>query len=251
MWEAELDRPLRLDCGPGPWPPDRSDISDYCRVMKCRKCGWYSKRQSTPWCDKCGRVANESTFSDVAQFVPYESSPQDYCLGTRRIPFRLFAPDVRSIEKYRASWSQADTTKAAWTYDESEMEEDTFKHYIGTRPTIGNLLKMIAPMDEEKYKEIARGSDYQKGAIFLENKNDLILLRLLHNDRGFELFCGNEGHLLNGKVGGDIKAEWAKEKRSGVSINRVYIELKVVLLITLFCFYAFLATDNRDSVVFA
>ena len=128
---------------------------------------------------------------------------------------------------------------------------DTFKHYIGTRPTIGNLLKMIAPMDEEKYKEIARGSDYQKGAIFLENKNDLILLRFLHNDRGFELFCGNEGHLLNGKVGGDIKAEWAKEKRSGVSINRVYIELKVVLLITLFCFYAFLATDNRDSVVFA
>lgn len=103
---------------------------------------------------KCGRVASERDFGKV-QSKPYQEQRDDVYLGRKTIPFRIVARDPRKMARYKDSWTQE-----GWTYDETEMREDLFRHRFGERPTAEMILASIP---------IVKEADMPKDGRFLTN----------------------------------------------------------------------------------
>ena len=219
--------------GAGPYSPDSVDAqrSD---VDSCRKCGWYS-RKDCAYCQKCGRLGWKSSYRIPEQSVAYDKTER-VCLGTRTMNFTILSRDVRSMRKYKASWTagQASADQSndnandagAWVYDECEMEGDVFKHRLGPRPTISSITKLLSCYSKDRLKEMAKQNqnqitEEQLDAIFLEDHNDWAILKQLEcvykfgkkptlNSKGEEIMDEYD-------IGGDILATWDEESRSGVS----------------------------------
>lgn len=216
---AERGRPYAYLGGNGPWAPDHAVASTVTYLAKCRKCGWLSRLVGgNKWCLKCGRIAQDEALSSLEQSVVYKSKKDDIFLGTREISFRLVSRDPRLIEKYRESWSAADTSTAAWTYDAAEMEEEVFRSRLGKHPRINDLLTLLLNVREEKLKEwMSNDKMKEKGleAMILDNPCDAALLKALH----ISTKLGEEPlPYENGEYPcGDISAVWHKAERKGVS----------------------------------
>jgi hypothetical protein len=226
----------------GPFAPDDAILKDErpaALLTQCRKCNWHSRLQkststsaigSGDWCHKCGIVICEDRFGKQQCSSPYKNDKDDILLGERTMPFTIVARDPRDFDEFKDAWTDADKSSSALTYDETEMENDTFRHRLGKRPMLKNVLDCIPIVEKEKMPKSGHVSgstvsrygsgDAPAGAeetegIVLENRNDLLLLQILGRTDGF---CDTTGHPIDG----DIVANWDKTSRSGVSSCNYY-----------------------------
>ena len=249
----------------GPLSPTHPHASSDRSLRKCSKCLWYSHRRSS-YCLKCGRVGWAPASGGPTQSVPYKIREDSVYLGTRKIAFRIVSRDVRAMPKYKDSWASHSVEAAAanndsvasWTYDESEMEENVFKHRLGKQPTISNIVDLVARYKEDKLKEMAKDKDSKERnleAIILENQNDLTLLRVLKNVDTFgeKPYVNMRGiEVPNTRdIAGDVTAKWDRENRSGVRhlSSRIYMRFgffSFFHLTIIFLFCSFYLDDNSE-----
>jgi hypothetical protein len=225
----------------GPFAPDDAILKEAkpaALLTQCRKCNWHSRLQkSTPtsaigsgdWCHKCGVVICEDRFGKQQCSSPYKNGNADILLGERIIPFTIVAHDPRDFDKFKDAWTDTDKSSSALTYDETEMEDDTFRHRLGKRPMLKNVLDCIPIVEKEKMPKsghvsgLPTGSQYgsddaaaeETEGIVLENRYDLQLLQVLARTDGFREY--------GDPIDGDIVASWDKTSRSGVSSCNYHI----------------------------
>jgi len=122
--------------GPGPFSPSDTVAQSDQNLTACRRCGWFNRffhrnfRYYTrlhptgflDWCQACGRVASAKDFGKN-QSEPYQprATGGDVLLGTREIPFPIFAHDPRKMYQYADKWKSEQ-----WEYNEAEMKYDVF-----------------------------------------------------------------------------------------------------------------------------
>jgi hypothetical protein len=221
----------------GPFAPDDAILKDKRSLVlltRCRKCYWYSRVTSTStsaigsgdWCHKCGVVICEDRFGK--QQFSYKKGKDDILLGERIMPFTIVAHNPREFDEFKSYWTDADKSSSERTYDETEMEEDTFRHRLGKRPLLKNVLKCIPIVEKEKMPKTGSVHGFPTGfghhgsacaaedteGIVLESRNDLHVLQMLAINGGFGRIAGwNAGDPIDG----DIVASWDKTTHSGVS----------------------------------
>lgn len=199
--------------GNGPFKSDHPLASaDPVRFPACVKCAWRNRRVALYHrsldlrCLKCGRATIEAR--SLKNGGAYHSKETDYFLGTKTIGFRIIPSDLRKMQRYRSSWESADATDPAWKYDESDIQADVFKYRIGANPTAQSIIDLVPEWDADKLR--AKNEE----GIVLDNPNDIPLLRILART------C--LGHNIGSQAGQnsfhvDIKANWKKQERIGVS----------------------------------
>jgi hypothetical protein len=258
--------------GVGPFPPDTAGASGpNTALTKCRKCAWFNKfahkdfkfdrdvakgiqrGRTVPhwcispnpnhpllhntdeihptgfmdWCHACGCVASERDLCKI-QSQSYVPSQYSIFLGTKTIEFRLKAHDPRDMEKYSEKWAQE-----AWTYDESEMEQELFEHRLGEFPVLEMIVASMPITTEDKipsdgrYRErdsegaqvMAKASVSETEAVLIDNHGDgLILKTLFKTSPKFGAANAAEPtESLCSYIDGDIKAVWDNSTRKGVS----------------------------------
>jgi hypothetical protein len=203
LYESDDNDPPQQFIEPGPFEPGHAHPVHFPACVKCR---WHNHRaveHNDPRCGKCGRVITSA--QGLNRGVTYKSKPTDYFLGTKIVQFRIIPSDVRSLDEYRSSWSEADKTDPAWKYDEGDMQEDIFIYRVGSNPTASSILKLVSEWDTDKLRE------KNEEGIVLDTPNDIPLLRVLAR-QGFGTRCWDIR-----SYDGDIKAKWQKEQRLGVS----------------------------------
>jgi hypothetical protein len=232
-YESEDDDDQGFNYEKGPFAPGDAILKDdrpAALLTQCRKCNWYSRLTATmvgsgDWCHKCGIVICEDRFGKQQCSSPYKNGKDDILLGERIMPFTIVAHDPRDFDVFKNIWTNDDKPSSEWTYDEAEMEDDTFRHRLGKRPLLKNVLDCIPIVEKEKMpksghvtgltlngKESSAAEDTE--GIVLENRNDLQLLQILATTDGFRGMAGrNDGHPIDG----DIVASWDKTSRAGVS----------------------------------
>jgi len=192
---------------------------------KCRKCGFEESPSGSDKCEYCGRVISESLM-DKERSLDYKRIPKDVYLGERVIDFRIFAPDLRSMDKYKASWRMADKASPAWKYDESEIEEDIFRHRLGKRPRLQSrssrpCIKFVSRNEKGRIEK------NQQEAIIVENENDLSLLQFLR--LATQIGMGNHKDHCTGRIladmsiRGNIEAAWDKANRKGTFKVQIFL----------------------------
>mmetsp|Transcript_17991 Transcript_17991/g.26380 ORF Transcript_17991/g.26380 Transcript_17991/m.26380 type:complete len:1495 (-) Transcript_17991:800-5284(-) len=262
----------KFGIGKGPFPPSDTEAST-CEVLtKCRKCLWYSrfehsnyrrkKTKSTrrpngsyhmtrvpdlhhvgelDWCHNCGRVANERDFFKE-QSISYKPDDSDVFLGTKTLPFRIKSHDPRTMAPFQSYWSEE-----GQTYDQSEMDEDMFKHRIGEYPLLKMLLSSIPIVAEGdipktgtvrnpvttqisgswRWTSEPPAAAHETEAILLESLNHRVLLEELYHFHDIAE-QKNEDVLIRMRdgddtIGGDIRATWDKAGRKGELTIRLYL----------------------------
>ena len=170
--------------GKGPYEPDNELAASAPDLTKCRKCGWYNRflhrnfarllsvKKSVmttepplhpvgflDWCHSCGRVASEKDFGKV-QAQAYTRKRGDIFLGEKTIPFSIVAHDPRNFAKYKQRWKDHEGSGPEWTFSESEMEEDVFRHRLGQYPSLQIILASIPVLPKDKLPK--EGSLYMK-----------------------------------------------------------------------------------------
>lgn len=192
-------------------------LSSLTSKWRC-KCGFETRSFAKYRCGKCGRLCRENT--DRTDSLDYQRVPNDFYFGERIIAFRIHAPDVRSMSKYENEWQAADNRSPEWRYDESEMEEDAFEHYLGKRPTLSKIMSLVSK------KEKGEIENKEKECIILEEENDLFLLYFLSiatevGKGNYKIPRGNGTKRIHGDnmVRGTIEAVWNKQERNGVSFG--------------------------------
>jgi hypothetical protein len=156
-------------------------------------------------CLRCGRITVDS--EKRKQGVRYSRKDSDISLGERTITFRIVPLDVRVKSQYCTSWREADVSDPTWKYDEAEMEADVFNFRIGTYPSPSLIVDMTTIWEESKMRR------KNEEGIILDNYDDMALLQVLKKDK----FEKVRRSFDSAKFFGDMKAEWNKTKRSGVS----------------------------------
>ena len=232
---AELERErARVAVPRGPFKPDDATARENTELTKCRKCAWFNKfdhrnftvlsshlrRVGTDdWCHACGRIASVRDFGKK-QSTPYQPELGDVSLGSKQISFGIKAHDPRKIEDFKKNWEEHEDTSDKWTYNDTEMEEDFFRHRIGKNPCLDRILLSVPVVAADSIPETAKviTSNYaaiidrsnpaanETEALLLENDADLTLLRELHE------FCE-----YNDVLGMILRAKWDKVQRQGVS----------------------------------
>jgi hypothetical protein len=104
------------------------------------------------------------------------------------------------MPRYQINWERADTTSQEWSYDEVEMETDTFRHLLGTHPEVNRILQVITYASDDK-----NCSDRVRDKVVVEKESTIDLFQLL-NDDSHAVKC-------------NTIAEWDGSSRSGVSIT--------------------------------
>ena len=230
----------------GPWAPTLGASKNKSGVLKglltqCRRCSYFNKFDHLnytkvlsnkekayttgpqDYCHACGRVASEKDFGKI-QLEKFNPSIGDVCLGEKIIPFTIKAHDPRKFRDAGKYWMR-NAGKPGWEYDETEMEEDFFRHHIGKNPTLRSILTAVPVRDEvpDFTGDLRKGTMYpskkapgitESGALLLENKADLSLL--------LELFHFRNSIFVNTSdvfVGVETHAEWNKDTRRGVSFQ--------------------------------
>jgi hypothetical protein len=228
----------------GPFPPDTMAAPRDVSLTKCRKCGWFSrlthhhpnlpkirefiKYSSSDWCHQCGRVASERDFGKM-QVLEYKPRAGDFYFGKKEIPFRIKSHDPRLFHEYKTNWESADENSPEWVYNEAEMEEDTFRHRLGTHPEIVRILECIPTVSEDKIKKtgLVRKSNVDprfsqnragntKNPALAEETNAIIIQKQSH----IQLFMALYEMVPRREQGittSDVVAEWDTSSRSGVS----------------------------------
>ena len=172
--------------GAGPFEPTDAVAQSDPNLTQCRHCDWYNRffhrnfrqyRKLHPvgfldWCQSCGRVASEKDFGKKqSKAYNKRASGGDVFLGERVIPFRLFCHDPRKMPRYADQWNkygttnneedeEANTIAAKWTYSESDMKADLFRHRFGKRPTARMVLESIPIVKPDKIP--TTGAFYQR-----------------------------------------------------------------------------------------
>jgi hypothetical protein len=222
----------------GPFEPGNEAAGKDQDLTQCRKCQWYNRFPNiTPetmenlrrptvfvnhWCRACGRVASENDFGKE-QSKPYYSNQGDIFLGTKTISFSLHTHDPRQMSKFRKRWAD-NKCKPEWTFDETDMEEELFRHRLGKRPTLATILASIpvlprdqipldGGLDQGAGYKVASASETQ--AIILDDTSDIVVLQEIQ--RNSVRFGGGPRYHLD-PLGGDIVAHWDSEQRQGVSL---------------------------------
>jgi hypothetical protein len=229
--------------GSGPWEPTTAGAAQDETLTECRKCGWYTRFdhesfsrdiERVPgcldWCHACGRIASEEDFERF-QAIPYTQQATDIFLGEKEVSFRLHAHDPRLFDKYKANW-EANADDPKWTFDESEMEQDLFRHRFGSRPYIDMILASIPVVAEDKIPQSAvvtkrRNGPYESHsasadeteALLVQLQNDRAILEELMNfgSIGREDLHKDDTSRTEAPLDGNIMATWDTTSRSGVS----------------------------------
>jgi len=168
----------RFGVGKGPFKADDTQAAKCNTLTQCRRCKWRSafahknftrkrsvyKRGSNrtiphphdvgeeDWCHACGRIASSKDLGKE-QAGMYAPLATDVCLGTKTIPFRIKAHDPRKMDAFKKRWAENENKSPGWKYDEAEMEHDTFRHRIGSRPTLRMILASIPIVPEDEIPE--------------------------------------------------------------------------------------------------
>merc|ERR1712038_1962395 len=120
-----------------------------------------------------------------------------------------------------------------WEYDEKKMENDFFKHRLGRKPSVRQILSCIPVLSEEalsriKVKPGGRGgqlhvrgwnsamSAMEHEFIKLSNKRDTVILEELF---AFDNMNNNESLVLY-----NITASWDEAKRTGKFDVQLYLK---------------------------
>lgn len=197
--------------GTGPYEPTNTQAATSQDFTTCGTCGWHSRTSTISggvgWgqlnakegrCLKCGLIIAPSKSREES--IVYNNTENAIFLGSKVIPFRIIAKDVRSMDQYEEAWSES-----SWVFDEAKEEESYFKNMIGTRPLIKWIKKLVPNSSEEVVRE------KNDGGIILENPKDYTLFHILgENQFGRSLQYASS-------ILGDSKASWQRETRSGVS----------------------------------
>ena len=164
----------------------------------CRKCNQRTcnnrPRGNAPstidLCTICGRVASEESFGKV-QNNDFKKKDGDVFLGSREIKFRIQSRDPRTERRYSQNWIR-NAGDPLWQFSETDMQDDAFKHKIGTCPSIKTIWNLLQ-----------RGvmCEIERDVVLLQNQHEVDLLGLINNDY----------------TSSNIVACWNKVDREGVS----------------------------------
>ena len=244
----------------GPFnPEDDPAIRNDKLLTECRHCGWfnhfkhnnftrkesYSERHVDKegnrtwktkwrkvmndtgvidWCKACGRVSSEKDL-EKTQSTPHTPSIGDIKLGTKTIPFRIKSRDPRKIVPYKEYWEKFGSS---WVYNESDMDEDFFRHRIGKHPTLPMILGAIPVLTEDKIPDESTvnfksdwNSSYNRAnskplvseteALLLSGQNDRVLFEELNQ------FTSSSSTSDESFLHFTLEGKWDKDSKIGVS----------------------------------
>ena len=162
--------------GAGPWEQVDKATALRHKLTQCRKCRWYCafqhmdfnrKKRVHPrftlvpnphpvgeldWCHACGRVADKRDFGkeQAGKDTPPRGTRKEsnIFLGTKTITFRIRSHDPRKIDQFKDRWARLGGKSPEWVLNEAEMQEDTFRHRFGKRPTVSMILASIPIVKE-------------------------------------------------------------------------------------------------------
>jgi hypothetical protein len=190
---------------------------------QCRHCDWSGWLKISPknagsydWCRDCGRVASVSSLGKEQSQPLNPKDEIDILLGAKTIPFRLKTRDPRKMDQYKQKWEE-NQGMPEWEYNQTDMEEETFQHRFGKRPSLEMIFSSIPILQEDKLPDDARStlsSDYysdmdrtsatEVDSLLIDERNHrLILIFLLLN--------------ASTRLNASIKASWNRQTSTGVS----------------------------------
>ena len=181
------------------------------------------------WCQACGRVMLERDFNKEQTLRNYPQKG-DISLGDKVIPFHIKCRDPRKVSPYDKNWKEHEG-KDGWTFNENEMRHDFFRHRIGDKPSIKNLLRVISVLKEDKIPDRGsvnynptnhhRGCRYETQAtkkqysgleteaLLIDDRNHRIILQ--------ELFAFKDSMYDCRVLRYDIQTNWNVASQNGVS----------------------------------